>query len=64
MRSTAANGRCRAKTGTLSDVSALAGICETIRGRRVAFAFLMNRTSVYWAHVRQDRMTSVLARYG
>ena len=64
MRSSAAAGRCRAKTGTLSDVSALAGICDTTKGRRVAFAFLMNRTSVYWAHVRQDRMTAILARYG
>lgn len=63
MRTTAAGGRCRAKTGTLSDVSALAGFCDTTHGRRVAFAFLMNRTSVYWAHVRQDRMTSILARY-
>jgi D-alanyl-D-alanine carboxypeptidase/D-alanyl-D-alanine-endopeptidase (penicillin-binding protein 4) len=64
MRSSAASGRCRAKTGTLSDVSALAGICESARGRRVAFALLMNRTSVYWAHVRQDRIASILARYG
>jgi D-alanyl-D-alanine carboxypeptidase/D-alanyl-D-alanine-endopeptidase (penicillin-binding protein 4) len=64
MRSSAASGRCRAKTGTLSDVSALAGICDTTRGRHVAFAFLMNRTSVPWAHVRQDRMTGILARYG
>jgi D-alanyl-D-alanine carboxypeptidase/D-alanyl-D-alanine-endopeptidase (penicillin-binding protein 4) len=64
MRSTAAGGRCRAKTGTLSDVSALAGICESTHGRRVAFALLMNRTSVYWAHVRQDRIATILARYG
>jgi serine-type D-Ala-D-Ala carboxypeptidase/endopeptidase (penicillin-binding protein 4) len=64
MRSTAASGRCRAKTGTLSDVSALAGICESVDGRRVAFALLMNRASVYWAHVRQDRVASILARYG
>jgi D-alanyl-D-alanine carboxypeptidase/D-alanyl-D-alanine-endopeptidase (penicillin-binding protein 4) len=64
MRSTAASGRCRAKTGTLSDVSALAGICESVSGRRVAFALLMNRASVYWAHVRQDRIASILARYG
>jgi D-alanyl-D-alanine carboxypeptidase/D-alanyl-D-alanine-endopeptidase (penicillin-binding protein 4) len=64
MRTTAASGRCRAKTGTLSDVSALAGICESTHGRRVAFALLMNRTSVYWAHVRQDRVAAILARYG
>jgi serine-type D-Ala-D-Ala carboxypeptidase/endopeptidase (penicillin-binding protein 4) len=64
MRSTAARGRCHAKTGTLSDVSALAGYCDTRAGRRVGFAFLMNRINVYWAHVRQDRMTSALARFG
>jgi D-alanyl-D-alanine carboxypeptidase/D-alanyl-D-alanine-endopeptidase (penicillin-binding protein 4) len=64
MRTTVARGRCHAKTGTLSDVSALAGICDTMRGRRVAFALLMNHTDVYWAHVRQDRMAAILARYG
>jgi D-alanyl-D-alanine carboxypeptidase/D-alanyl-D-alanine-endopeptidase (penicillin-binding protein 4) len=64
LRRSAARGRCHAKTGTLSDVSALAGICDTTTGRRLAFAFLMNATSVYWAHVRQDRMTAALARYG
>jgi D-alanyl-D-alanine carboxypeptidase/D-alanyl-D-alanine-endopeptidase (penicillin-binding protein 4) len=64
MRSTPANGRCRAKTGTLTGVSALAGICESVDGRRVAFALLMNRSSVYWAHVRQDRIAAILARYG
>ena len=64
MRRSAARGRCRAKTGTLSDVSALAGYCETTHGRRVAFAFLMNATSVQWARLRQDRMVAALARYG
>jgi D-alanyl-D-alanine carboxypeptidase/D-alanyl-D-alanine-endopeptidase (penicillin-binding protein 4) len=64
MRSTAARDRCHAKTGTLSDVSALAGYCETTAGRRVAFAFLMNSINVNWAHTRQDRMTAGLARLG
>ena len=43
MRGTAAQDRCHAKTGTLHDVSALAGFCNTTGGDRVAFAFLMNR---------------------
>ena len=43
MRGTAAQDRCHAKTGTLRDVSALAGYCDTAGGERVAFAFLMNR---------------------
>ena len=64
MRSTAARGRCHAKTGTLSDVSALAGFCETRAGRRVGFALLMNRVNVYSAHIHQDRITAALARYG
>jgi D-alanyl-D-alanine carboxypeptidase/D-alanyl-D-alanine-endopeptidase (penicillin-binding protein 4) len=62
MRGTAARGRCHAKTGTLSDVSALAGYCDTTGGRRVAFALLMNRVNVSSAHIRQDRMTAALAR--
>ncbi len=64
LRASAARDRCHAKTGTLHDVSALAGYCETTGGRRVAFAFLMNATSPYWARVRQDRMTAALARFG
>jgi serine-type D-Ala-D-Ala carboxypeptidase/endopeptidase (penicillin-binding protein 4) len=63
MRGTAAQDRCRAKTGTLRDVSALAGYCTTTGGRHVAFAFLMNYVSPWNARVLQDRMTSVLAKY-
>jgi len=63
MRGSAAQDRCRAKTGTLRDVSALAGYCTTTSGSRVAFAFLMNRTVPWWARRVQDRMTAVLARY-
>jgi serine-type D-Ala-D-Ala carboxypeptidase/endopeptidase (penicillin-binding protein 4) len=62
MRRSAARGRCRAKTGTLHAVSALAGYCET-GGRTVAFAFLMNQVSTFGARRLQDRMTGVLARY-
>ena len=63
MRGTAARDACRAKTGTLSNVSALAGYCDTRAGGRVAFAFLMN-TCIRWTRRRlQDRMTAALARY-
>ncbi|HEU4656759.1 MAG TPA: D-alanyl-D-alanine carboxypeptidase/D-alanyl-D-alanine-endopeptidase [Capillimicrobium sp.] len=62
MRHGAATGRCRAKTGTLSDVSALAGICETRGGRRVGFAFLMNSVSPSTARRLQDRMVNAIAR--
>jgi D-alanyl-D-alanine carboxypeptidase/D-alanyl-D-alanine-endopeptidase (penicillin-binding protein 4) len=63
MRGTSAQDRCRAKTGTLRDVSALAGYCTTIGGGTVAFAFLMNYVSPYSARILQDRMAVALARY-
>ncbi len=63
MRGTAAQDRCRAKTGTLRDVSALAGYCTTVSGERVAFAFLMNYVNVYGARILQDRMATALAKY-
>jgi D-alanyl-D-alanine carboxypeptidase/D-alanyl-D-alanine-endopeptidase (penicillin-binding protein 4) len=63
MRGTATRGACRAKTGTLSNVSALAGYCDTRGGDRVAFAFLMNYVYPWTARRIQDRMTAALARY-
>ena len=62
MRGTAAAGRCRAKTGTLTGISALAGYCSARRGR-VAFAFLMNGVDVATARRRQDRMVATLGTY-
>ena len=50
MRGTAAQDRCRAKTGTLRAVSALAGVCTTTGGRRVAFALLMSTPNILRAH--------------
>jgi D-alanyl-D-alanine carboxypeptidase/D-alanyl-D-alanine-endopeptidase (penicillin-binding protein 4) len=63
MRGTAARGRCRAKTGTLVGVSALAGFCDSRSGGRTAFAFLMSGVTVWGAHPLQDRMAAALARY-
>ena len=62
MRGTAAAGRCRGKTGTLTGISALAGYCSSSTGR-VAFAFLMNGVDVAAARRRQDRMTATLGSY-
>jgi D-alanyl-D-alanine carboxypeptidase/D-alanyl-D-alanine-endopeptidase (penicillin-binding protein 4) len=62
MRRTAAASRCRAKTGTISFVSALAGYCSTADGHRVAFAFMMSGMNVGAARRVQDRMTVALAR--
>jgi D-alanyl-D-alanine carboxypeptidase/D-alanyl-D-alanine-endopeptidase (penicillin-binding protein 4) len=63
MRGTRASGRCHAKTGTISAVSALAGYCEAKRRTVVAFAILMNGVDTWNARSLQDRMANVLARY-
>ncbi len=63
MRRSAARDACHAKTGTLHDVSALAGYCQTRDGGQLAFAFLMNEVYPSSAKVLQDRMTGALARY-
>jgi D-alanyl-D-alanine carboxypeptidase/D-alanyl-D-alanine-endopeptidase (penicillin-binding protein 4) len=64
MRGTAAAGRCRTKTGTLTGVSALSGYCFDRYGRTMAFSILMNRvTSLFDAHKQQDRMAALIARY-
>lgn len=63
MRGTAAAGRCRAKTGTLSNVSALAGWCTTIGKRTVTFAILMNGVSVPAARRRQDAILAAIANW-
>ena len=59
----AAAGRCRAKTGTLNGVTALAGYCPVRNGGRLAFAILMNGTSWVRGRPRQDRIVQALARW-
>jgi serine-type D-Ala-D-Ala carboxypeptidase/endopeptidase (penicillin-binding protein 4) len=64
MRGTAAAGRCRTKTGTLTGVSALSGYCFNRDGHVMAFSILMNGVgSLTAAHVQQDRMAALIARY-
>jgi D-alanyl-D-alanine carboxypeptidase/D-alanyl-D-alanine-endopeptidase (penicillin-binding protein 4) len=63
MRSGPARGRCRAKTGTLTGVSALSGYCITRSGRTLAFSIVMNSANVYTARSVQDRMAQALAGY-
>lgn len=63
MRGTAAEGRVRAKTGTISGVSNLAGYVDTVSGRRLAFAVLVQDfvgSSAPWRDV-QDRLCAALA---
>jgi serine-type D-Ala-D-Ala carboxypeptidase/endopeptidase (penicillin-binding protein 4) len=59
---TAAAGRCRGKTGTLSNVSALSGYCD-LSDRVIAFSIIMNNVSVSGARSLQDRMAAAIARY-
>ncbi|MGH2839797.1 MAG: D-alanyl-D-alanine carboxypeptidase, partial [Solirubrobacteraceae bacterium] len=62
MRGTRAAGRCQVKTGTLSNVSALAGYCRARNGRDISFALLMNRVSPAGARAIQDRIAIAIAR--
>jgi D-alanyl-D-alanine carboxypeptidase len=58
-------GVVRAKTGTLSDVSTLAGFAYDADGRLLAFAFMVNNVrSTSLARVALDRLASVLAGCG
>jgi D-alanyl-D-alanine carboxypeptidase/D-alanyl-D-alanine-endopeptidase (penicillin-binding protein 4) len=61
MRGGAAYKRCSAKTGTLSNVSALSGYCTTAGGDLVAFSILQNRVSPAAAHGQQDRLAAAIA---
>ena len=63
MRGTAAQGNCIGKTGTLTGVSALSGYCEVAPDRFVVFSILMQRVDIGRAHLAQDRMAALIARY-
>ena len=55
----------RAKTGTLTNVSALSGYVTTADGEQVVFAMLSNgnRASVDSAHAAEERLVLLLSRY-
>jgi D-alanyl-D-alanine carboxypeptidase/D-alanyl-D-alanine-endopeptidase (penicillin-binding protein 4) len=61
MRRGPARGRCRAKTGTLSNVSALSGYCDARSGDTYAFSILMNRVYPPGARRLQDAMAQAIA---
>ena len=62
MRGTAADGRCQAKTGTLTGVSALSGLCSNRSGRVIGFSILMNGvTDIRAARLAQDRIAARVA---
>ena len=62
MRNSSAEGRCHAKTGTITGVSALSGYCRAGAGT-VAFSILMNNVSISEAERAQDAMAAAIARY-
>jgi D-alanyl-D-alanine carboxypeptidase/D-alanyl-D-alanine-endopeptidase (penicillin-binding protein 4) len=64
MHGTAAYGRCRTKTGTLTGVSNLSGYCFNTSGRVMVFSVLMNSVSnLTLAHLDQDRIAGAVAGY-
>jgi D-alanyl-D-alanine carboxypeptidase/D-alanyl-D-alanine-endopeptidase (penicillin-binding protein 4) len=64
MRRGSARYRCRGKTGTLSNVSALSGYCEAVTGDNYAYSILMNGVYPTSARRLQDRMLQAIAKYG
>jgi serine-type D-Ala-D-Ala carboxypeptidase/endopeptidase (penicillin-binding protein 4) len=64
MRGTAAYGRCRTKTGTLTGVSNLSGYCFNAGGRVMVFSILMGSVgNLELAHLDQDRIAGLVASY-
>ncbi|HVV90798.1 MAG TPA: D-alanyl-D-alanine carboxypeptidase/D-alanyl-D-alanine-endopeptidase, partial [Solirubrobacterales bacterium] len=64
MKGTAAYGRCRLKTGTLTGVSNLSGYCFNKSGKVMAFSTLMGSVgSTETAHYYQDLIAGAVAGY-
>ena len=61
MESGPAHNHCRAKTGTLSNVSALSGYCTARSGDSYVFSILMNGVYPTGARNLQDRMAQAIA---
>jgi D-alanyl-D-alanine carboxypeptidase/D-alanyl-D-alanine-endopeptidase (penicillin-binding protein 4) len=64
MRRGSAHWRCRGKTGTLSNVSALSGYCEAQSGDNYVYSILMNGVYPPSARRLQDRMLQAIAALG
>jgi D-alanyl-D-alanine carboxypeptidase/D-alanyl-D-alanine-endopeptidase (penicillin-binding protein 4) len=64
MHGTAAAGRCRTKTGTLTGVSNLSGYCFNRDGRTMVFSVLMSGVrDLGLAHAEQDQIAGAVASY-
>jgi D-alanyl-D-alanine carboxypeptidase/D-alanyl-D-alanine-endopeptidase (penicillin-binding protein 4) len=59
---TPAKGRCVAKTGTLTDVTNLAGYCHSRHGKRLAFALFIDGPSNWRALQLESAMIAAIAR--
>lgn len=62
--SAAGRGAVRAKTGTLTGVSSLAGVATDADGRLLVFALMSNGVSPAVARPRMDAMAAALSRCG
>jgi D-alanyl-D-alanine carboxypeptidase/D-alanyl-D-alanine-endopeptidase (penicillin-binding protein 4) len=64
MHGTAAGGRCRTKTGTLTGVSNLSGYCFNRDGKVMVFSILMSGVrDLGLAHAEQDQIAAAVAGY-
>ncbi|MFL5901310.1 MAG: D-alanyl-D-alanine carboxypeptidase/D-alanyl-D-alanine-endopeptidase [Solirubrobacterales bacterium] len=64
MHGTAAYGRCRTKTGTLTGVSNLSGYCFNRDGKTMIFSILMGSVrDLGLAHLEQDLIAAEIASY-
>jgi serine-type D-Ala-D-Ala carboxypeptidase/endopeptidase (penicillin-binding protein 4) len=64
MHGTAAYGRCRTKTGTLTGVSNLSGYCFNRDGKTMIFSVLMGSVrDLSLAHLEQDLIAAEIASY-
>jgi D-alanyl-D-alanine carboxypeptidase/D-alanyl-D-alanine-endopeptidase (penicillin-binding protein 4) len=61
-RSTA-RGRCQAKTGSLDDVTNLAGYCRTKSGQKLAFGIFIDGPENGIGFTIESRMVGAIARY-
>ncbi|MFZ0042832.1 MAG: D-alanyl-D-alanine carboxypeptidase [Solirubrobacteraceae bacterium] len=60
---TAAVGRCEAKTGTLNNVTNLAGYCHSRGHQMLAFAFFIDGPENWTSLALEGRMVAAVARY-
>ncbi len=60
---TPAQGRCQAKTGSLTDVTNLAGYCRTRSGEKLAFGIFIDGPPNGTGFTLESRMVGAIARY-